>query len=220
MSFLGLPRLCGSQSSVRVAVHCVLKSSLPVTGRSAVKRPSQYHNVRHAYLLRAGDARGCRRERERCVWHEGVSADAPFCTSRAPAQSHTQTEHSLGSVLSRNVCVWPPPAPPWTLQRCGALALCEPSTRATSGRLRRTPAMCRGSKAKMCRFHVLGTCKNGASCPFSHDNTRADSFICPYFAKGHCAYGDKCAALLHFSRHACVPKRIPTCHCQWCRPCP
>ena len=44
----------------------------------------------------------------------------------------------------------------------------------------------------MCRYHVMGSCRNGASCPFSHDNARADSFVCPYFAKGHCAYGDKC----------------------------
>jgi CCCH-type zinc finger len=51
--------------------------------------------------------------------------------------------------------------------------------------------------APMCRYFAAGACKNGASCPFSHDNAHADSFACPYFAKGYCQYGDKCVPSEH-----------------------
>lgn len=44
----------------------------------------------------------------------------------------------------------------------------------------------------MCRYFRLGKCTRGESCPFSHDLSHPDSFICPYFLEGFCKYGSRC----------------------------
>lgn len=44
----------------------------------------------------------------------------------------------------------------------------------------------------MCRYFRLGKCTRGESCPFSHDLSHPDSFICPYFLEGFCKYGTRC----------------------------
>lgn len=44
----------------------------------------------------------------------------------------------------------------------------------------------------MCRFWLLGQCRKGIACPFSHDNAHPDSFLCPYFQQGTCKHGARC----------------------------
>ena len=44
------------------------------------------------------------------------------------------------------------------------------------------------------RFFANGMCRQGESCPYSHDLSLSNkgTLPCKYFATGTCAYGDKC----------------------------
>ncbi|KAI9025450.1 hypothetical protein DFJ74DRAFT_766808 [Hyaloraphidium curvatum] len=51
--------------------------------------------------------------------------------------------------------------------------------------------------APPCRFFALGTCRNGAACPFSHDSSAAaappqSKVPCKFFALGTCRFGAGC----------------------------
>ncbi|CAN0377876.1 unnamed protein product, partial [Ectocarpus sp. 8 AP-2014] len=47
-----------------------------------------------------------------------------------------------------------------------------------------------------CRFFVLGKCKFGDSCTFSHDQRDGRLPVCSFFEKnGSCRYGDDCKFL-------------------------
>ncbi|KAI9206193.1 uncharacterized protein BJ171DRAFT_499060 [Polychytrium aggregatum] len=49
-------------------------------------------------------------------------------------------------------------------------------------------------KAIPCKFYLLGSCRAGSKCKFSHKrDVSADSLVCQYYLMGNCRYGANCA---------------------------
>ncbi|XP_013785890.1 probable E3 ubiquitin-protein ligase makorin-2, partial [Limulus polyphemus] len=50
-----------------------------------------------------------------------------------------------------------------------------------------------GFSGILCRYFANGICREGSSCPFSHDQTlgRPDT-ICRYYLQGRCAFNNRC----------------------------
>jgi len=47
-------------------------------------------------------------------------------------------------------------------------------------------------KKVVCRYHMMGQCKYGSSCSFSHDLNSIPEVTCQYYLNGECRYGDHC----------------------------
>jgi len=47
-------------------------------------------------------------------------------------------------------------------------------------------------KKVTCRYYMMGQCKYGSSCNFSHDLHSTPEVTCQYFLNGECRYGDQC----------------------------
>jgi hypothetical protein len=59
--------------------------------------------------------------------------------------------------------------------------------------------LCQETKRPLCRFFVMGRCKFGETCTFSHDldsvggiNEAKKNIICPFFLKGKCRHRENC----------------------------
>lgn len=44
----------------------------------------------------------------------------------------------------------------------------------------------------LCRYFANNVCRNGASCPFSHDRSAETDRVCRYYLAGICFYGARC----------------------------
>ncbi|CAM9662588.1 unnamed protein product, partial [Phaeothamnion confervicola] len=59
-----------------------------------------------------------------------------------------------------------------------------------------------------CHFYLLGKCRFGATCTFSHTARAAETVCKFYMEQGSCRYGNKCV-FLHPPREGAAPASAP-----------